>query len=490
MNGLFQWFKSSTKMKRWIFLCLIGIIFASYGMAEVLILKEMSFKVVAKIIIMFVIGFVCIILGLVFGYKRTLEVLIESTDKRMSNKNNINVNSLIFNKQVYDKGPKIVVIGGGSGLNTVLSGMKKYTGNITAIVTVSDYGEKQEKSNQILTLQDIKNSIISLSRKENEMSKLLNYKFTQNGLNGISFSDLYFMAMQSVNGDFTKSIKGSNDIFNMVGNVLPVTLDEMNICAELENGYIVKEKSKITEIVTDKVTKINRIYLNPSNCRPAPGVIEAIKEADSIIIGPGSLYTNVIPNLLVSGVTKAIKESKAIKIYISNIMTDPGQTDNYSVSDHINAIIEHCGEEIIDYCIYDTGEIVPEFIKKYNMEGAELVDTNIDEVHTKGIKFLQRKISKISDDRIRHDEDLVASSVIQLICDDLKYQDKQNDPQYLMMNTKLKEDKKINKRQQAIEKARKKGKEEPKTTVRKSKFNDKYRERIESIKASSNKQNK
>ena len=118
------------------------------------------------------------------------------------------------------------------------------------------------------------------------------------------------------------------------------------------------------------------------------------------------------------------------------------------------------------------------------------VDTNIDEVHTKGIKFLQRKISKISDDRIRHDEDLVASSVIQLICDDLKYQDKQNDPQYLMMNTKLKEDKKINKRQQAIEKARKKGKEEPKTTVRKSKFNDKYRERIESIKASSNKQNK
>ena len=130
---------------------------------------------------------------------------------------------------------------------------------------------------------------------------------------------------------------------------------------------------------------------------------------------------------------KAIKESTAIKVYISNIMTEPGQTDNYSVSDHLNAIIEHCGKGIVDYCIYDTGEIIPEFIKKYNLEGQDLVEQDIEKV--KGIKFLQRNLSMISDEHIRHDPNLVASSIIELICDDLKYQDKQNDPQYLMLNT-------------------------------------------------------
>ena len=170
----------------------------------------------------------------------------------------------------------------------------------------------------------------------------------------------------------------------------------MKIIAELANGYIVEEKSRIPEVVQDKITKINRILISPSNCRPAPGVVEAIKNADCIVIGPGSLYTNVIPNLLVNGVTKALKESTAIKVYISNIMTEPGQTDNYSVADHLNAIIEHCGNGIVDYCIYDTGEIIPEFIKKYNLEGQDLVEQDISKI--KGIKFLQRNLSIIKGD--------------------------------------------------------------------------------------------
>ena len=253
----------------------------------------------------------------------------------------------------------------------------------------------------------------------------------------------------------------------------------MNITAELQNGYLVTEKSKIAEVVYDKVTKINRIYLNPTNCRPAPGVLEAIKEADCIIIGPGSLYTNVIPNLLVNGVAKAIKESAGLKVYISNIMTEPGQTDEYSVSDHLNAIIEHCGKGIIDYCIYDTGEVVPEYIKKYNLEGQDLVDSNVDKV--KGITFLQRNLSMISEGCIRHDPELVAESIIGLICDDLKYQDKQNDPQYLMLNNKLREDKRINKIKKQMAKDAKKGKKENKV-AHKSKFRSKYNDRIESIK--------
>lgn len=483
MNGFMQWFKSSNKMKRWMFLILIGIILMCYGIAETLILKEMSFAELAKIIVVFVAGFVAIVLGLVFLNKRTLEVLIESTDERMNDTKNVNVKSLIFNKKVYHQGPNIVVIGGGTGLNTVLSGLKKYTDNLTAIVTVSDYGEEKTESRKELNnlpIDDIKDSMIALSTQDGEIEKLLNYKFLGGKLNNLTFADIYFKAMSDVNKDFSDSIIKSNEVLNIVGKVIPVTLDEMNIVAELENGYVVTEKSKIPQITYEKVTKINRIYLNPTNCRPAPGVIEAIKEADCIVIGPGSLYTNVIPNLLVNGVAKAIKESTGLKVYISNIMTEPGQTDEYSVSDHLNAIIEHCGKGIVDYCIYDTGEIVPEFIKKYNLEGQDLVIPDVDKV--KGITYLQRDLSTISDGCIRHDPDLVASSIIELICDDLKYQDKQNDPQFLMLNNKLREDKRINKIKKHMEKEEKKNQKHPKEKAKRiSKFSSKYSDRIASI---------
>lgn len=287
MNGFMQWFKSSSKMKRWMFLILIGILLTCYGIAEIIVLKEMSFNELAKIIITFVIGFLAIVMGLVFLNKRTLEVLIESTDDRMNNRENINVKSLIFNKKVYHQGPNIVVIGGGTGLNTVLSGLKKYTDNLTAIVTISDYGEIKTESRQELQtmpLSDVKDSMIALSNKESQMDKLFNYKFTEGRLKNLTFSDIYFSAMKNINNNFSDSIIKSNEVLNITGKVIPVSLDEMNITAELANGYVVTEKAKIPEIVYEKVTKINRIYLNPTNCRPAPGVIQAIKEADCIVI--------------------------------------------------------------------------------------------------------------------------------------------------------------------------------------------------------------
>ena len=486
MNGIFKWFDSNSKLKRWMLLILIGIALICYGIANVLVLKEMSFIEVAKIVAIFVGGVVVTVAGLIGLNKRVLEILIESTDDRMNDKSNVNIKSLIFNKKVYHQGPNIVVIGGGTGLNTVLTGLKKYTDNLTAIVTVSDYGEAKTESRkelQTMPLDDVKDSIVSLSSQNDQLEKLFNYKFKEGKLKNLAFSDIYFSAMKNINDDFSSSIIRSNEVLNIIGKVIPVTLDEMNITAELANGYVVTERSKIPEIVYDKVTKINRIYLNPTNCRPAPGVLEAIKEADCIIIGPGSLYTNVIPNLLVNGVAKAIKENTGLKVYISNIMTEPGQTDEYSVSDHLNAIIEHCGKGIVDYCIYDTGEIVPEFIKRYNLEGQDLVIPDVDKI--KGITFLQRNLSMITNDCIRHDPELVAESIISLICDDLRYQDKQNDPQYLMLNNKLKEDKRINKIKKQMKKDEKKGRKEPKKRKGNSKFSNKYSDRIESIKKSS-----
>lgn len=486
MKGIFNWLKSGSKMKRWILLILVGVVFASFGMANILTSNEsITILQAVEIVAYFVIGFMCIVIGLVYINKRTIELFIEATDDRIDKNKKINVKSLIFNKKVFNQGPKIVVIGGGSGLNTTLEGLKKHTDNITAIVTVSDYGENFGKDNKELhytQLEDIKEAISALANSEkSKMKELLDYRFKNGTLKGAAFSDLYFYAMNDIYNSEAEAIKASNDIFKISGKVLPVTKDKMQICAELENGYLIEEKSKIAETVYDKLTKINRVYLKPSNLRALPEVIKAIEEADGIIIGPGSLYTNIIPNLLVNGVIKAIKESKAIKLYACSIMTEPGQTDNYSVADYINTIVSHCGEGVIDYCLYDTGEVVPEYIKKYNLDGAELVEQDLTGIKDKKIKFLKENMAIIKDGFIRHNSMLIADTMIELICDDLKFKDKQNDPEYIMMDSKLKADKAI-KRQ--MKKSVKKKSEDVKNKKKnsKSKFSAKYSERIDSIK--------
>ena len=490
MKGFFRWFKSNTKMKRWLILIIIGILLCCYGMAQVITSRQMEFLDLAKIAAIFVVGFIFIIYSIVAIQKRTLEILVEDTDKRTSNENS-NVKSLIFNKKVYNQGPKVVVIGGGNGLNSVLRGLKNYTDNITAIVTVSDYGEQKTESRKVLDvlpLDDIKESIVALSSDEEAMEKLMNFKFDSGKLADLSFSDMYFLAMQGLYKDFTESVKQSQKIFNITGKVLPVTMEEIKICAELEDGTVIESKNKIPEVINDKTSKISRIFITPSNCKPAPGVIEAIMEADAIVIGPGSLYTNVIPNLLVKGVAKAIKESKAFKIYVSNLMTEPGQTDNYSLSEHITAINEHVGKGIIEYCMYDTGEIIPEYVRRYNMKGSEVVEQDVSKAKVEGVYLIQRKLSHIENGHIRHNPDAIAASIIQLICDDLKFNNMENNAQYMMLNNKLKNSKKSLKKQ---EKENKKNVQETKSKTGKrgkSKFYEKYSDRIKSIQESDLKQ--
>lgn len=188
---------------------------------------------------------------------------------------------------------------------------------------------------------------------------------------------------------------------------------------------------------------------------------------------------------MVKGISKAIKESKAKKIYVCNIMTEPGLTDNYSVSDHINSIISHCGEGLMDYCLYDTGEIIPEIIKRYNKDGSDLVDQDIKSVKDKKIKFIKKDLSVISENCIRHNATIIADIVIQMICDDFKYLDKQNEPEYLLMNTKLKADKEISKKQKKYLKKQKRNKNgKTKRIKSKSKFASKYDDRIKSIRES------
>ena len=493
MKGFFKWFKSSSKMKRWILIILIGDVLTCYGIAKLIDADTLGTKEIVQVVMSFVFGFASIVLGFVFMQKRMLEIMVEESDTR---KEKNNINTLIFNKKIYNQGPKIVVIGGGSGLDTVLRGLKHYTDNITAIVTVSDYGKTptdSRKALQILPLDDIKGSLMALAYDEDEMRSLLDCKFTDGRLNTLSFGDIYFLAMNKIYGNFAKSIENSTSVLNMTGKVLPVTLEPINICAELEDGTVMQNRDRIPEIVSQTTNKINRVFISPTNTRPAPGVIEAINEADAIVIGPGSLYTNVIPNLLVKGIAKAIKDSKAIKIYVSNIMTEMGQTDEYTLSDHTKAIIDYIGEGIINYCIYDTGEIIPEFIHRYNLKGADIVLPDTTKAKELGVRLIQRNLSKIDGDSIRHDSDVIASTIIQLICDELKFEDKQNDSQYMMLNSKLKESKreihKREKKEKAFQKSGRKQFERRDPQIQ-SKFSSNYKDRIETIKESDEKSRK
>lgn len=460
MKKILKLIIGNKKTKRWVLLIIIGMLLTCYQFAKIIAVDRLELVELAKIGILFVIGFTCFILGIVFLQRRILELAVNP--EIMKRKNPIN-----------SKGPNVVVIGGGNGLNTVLKGLKKYTSNITAIVTVSKYGKED-----LSTTEDIKISLEALSKNSESMSKMLNYNFIDSKGEKLNFGDLYIEAARGIYGNLAISVEQSNEIFSMVGKVLPVTLDEMKIFVELENGMVIKDKDKIAEITEDRVTKINRVFINPSNCRTAPGIVDAIKNADAIILGPGSLYTNVIPNLLIKNVAKTIRDSKAFKIYIPNIMTQPGHTDDYNVSDHIDAIIEHAGNKIIEYCICDNGDIVPEFLRKYNKEGSNLVEVDSQNLRGKGIKLIKADISCVEGEYIRHDADELAKTIIELICNELKFRDKQNDDQYLLLNSKLKEEKKKKK------KTSKKPSKKIKKNKKASKFVNKYSERIESIKQS------
>ncbi len=251
----------------------------------------------------------------------------------------------------------------------------------------------------------------------------------------------------------------------------------MKICVELEDCTVIEDREKIAEITSNKATQINRVYINPTNCRVAPGVIEAIQSADAIVMGPGELYTGVIPNLLIRNVAKTIRETKAFKIYISNIMTEPGHTDDYAVSDHINAITEHAGKGIINYCVCDNGDIIPEILRKYINMGANLVD--LDKQNIKGVKIIRADVSTVEGEYIRHDSDLTARVIIDLIVNELKFKDRQKDEQFALLNQKLKETKKkVKERKKQHVKVKK-----PRYKL-KSKFSNKYKDRILSIKES------
>lgn len=321
------------------------------------------------------------------------------------------------------KEPKVVAVGGGTGLSTMLRGLKKYTQNITAVVTVADDGGGSGMLRQdlgILPPGDIRNCIVALAKTEPLMTKLLQYRFEEGTLAGQCFGNLFLAAMCGISKNFEEAVQKVSDVLRVTGRVLPVTTDDVNIVAELENGEKVVGESKIGHALSDKKSKIKTISLIPQDAKPLPDVIEAIGEADIIVLGPGSLYTSIIPNLIVKDVSEAIAKSPAIKMYVCNIMTQPGETNNMTAFDHVSAIFCHGGGRIIDYCIANRQKIPSDLMQKYIDDGAQAVKVSQTRFTLEKIKLVEGNFVSISGGHLRHNYDNLAKTIFDIYINENK----------------------------------------------------------------------
>lgn len=312
----------------------------------------------------------------------------------------------------------VTVFGGGTGQSNLLRGLKKYDIELTAVVTMADDGGgsgRLREETGMLPPGDIRNCIIALSDIEPAMETLMQHRFKEGSLKGQSFGNLFLAALNEIHGDFELAVSKISEILAVKGRVLPVTLDDVRLIAMLENGNIVNGESNISKECISQNTKISRILLSPADVKPFKEVIDKIKNSDIIVLGPGSLYTSLIPNLITPGIAKAIHESKAIKLLISNIMTEKGETTNYNIEDHINAIYTHSRCNIIDAVISNNKPIEENILKRYIAQGQKPLFLDKDQksnIESLNISILEKDLITVKDDLLMHDSDKIAETIM------------------------------------------------------------------------------
>jgi uncharacterized cofD-like protein len=309
--------------------------------------------------------------------------------------------------------PRIVSLGGGTGLSSLLRGLKKCDADLSAIVTVTDDGGSSGRLREelgVLPPGDIRNCMIALSEDEHLMSRLFRFRFNSDGsLHNHSFGNLFLTAMAGVTGDFAEAVHLTSEVLAIKGVIYPLTNSNVSLNAELEDGSIVTGETRIT----GSNQRIRRVCLNPADARALPNALKAIGTADVITIGPGSLYTSLIPNLLVKEVVAAIHDSPATKIYIQNIMTQPGETVGYSAADHVKALSDHCDGLMFPNILVNNREPSSSILKKYDAERAALVDIDKDRLRALQLNIVERDLLA-EDGVVRHDPDRLARAVFEM----------------------------------------------------------------------------
>ena len=408
--------KPGIKVKRWVLLGFVGTILLSLGIGEIFIHKDYDLNRRMIFIISALLGLVVIVLAIYKGLKSILRLI--NSDKINITIKDKEVEELIDEERLLVTGPKIVVVGGGTGLSTMLRGLKKYTDNITAIVTVGDDGGGSGKIREdfgMLPPGDIRNCILALADTEPIMEKLLQYRFKEGSLEGQSFGNLFLAAMAGISDNFEEAVQRMSSVLAVTGKVLPVTLDDMKLVATLENGDKIEGESRIPDEAIARKSRIKKLMINPKNAKPLVEALKAIEEADAIIMGPGSLYTSIIPNLLVTDIADTISNSKAIKIYISNIMTQPGETDDFTAFDHLKTLMHYGGKNCVQYIIANNGSISTDIEERYLKEGSKLVELDRDKIKSLNIEIIEENLVKIGKGYVKHDSEYLAEIIMKTI---------------------------------------------------------------------------
>jgi uncharacterized cofD-like protein len=418
VNRWFKWMAPGLFVKRWMVISAVGLTLIFLGLAIWIKLTPIfritefvsdTLGFLTNLLPNYVSGPLILALGLFFvfwGQSRTVgsisEVLQPDNDQEL-------VDVLLAHRRL-NKGAKIVVVGGGTGLSTLLRGLKHYSANITAIVTVADDGGSSGRLRRemgMLPPGDIRNCIGALADEEKLLTELFQYRFKAgDGLSGHSFGNLFLTAMAEITGDLEMAAIACSKVLAVRGKVLPATLDDVKLWAEMEDGRYVEGESNIPEAQG----RIRRIGCLPESPKALPAVLKAIKAADYIIIGPGSLYTSILPNLLIPEIQTAIAKAKVPRIYICNVMTQPGETDNYTVSDHLTAIDQVSSARLYDAVLVQRNPPSAPVLKKYAAENSHPVYLDRQAVIEKGCRIVLANVMQEDEKshQVRHDPQRLA----------------------------------------------------------------------------------
>lgn len=423
--GWISWFCPGINLKRWLLLFAFGVLLCALGIAfffnyqimgkaeELLFQMEYSTTgrysnrmLMAAGVALLVTGFAI----MVYGTRR----LIFSVVNAVIPDKNGSLMEAIFMQRKLTRGPAITVVGGGTGLSTLLRGMKYITNNCTAVVTSADDGGSSgrlRKELGIIPPGDLRNCLTALADREPLMERLMQYRFQGDSpLAGHCFGNLFIAAMAEAEGGMEAGLNATSQILKVRGRVVPSTLADIQLQAEMSDGTLVTGESEIP----GARKRIRTMHMLPADAPAAQAAVEAIRKADVLVFGPGSLYTSVIPNLLVDGIRQAVIDSKAVKIYICNVMTQPGETDGYGAYEHVRALIDHVGVQFLDFVIVNDQEIALAKLRPYQEEGSMPVTPDVTKIRNLGITVVPaRLISR--NDLVRHDPRKLSRVLIALI---------------------------------------------------------------------------
>jgi uncharacterized cofD-like protein len=405
ITRILKWLYPGIGIKRWMGLSAFGAVLLIIGSSG---LQSRQFFIIRALdLVILLLGIIILILGI----KRLTHAFITAVIP--ASRENELVDILYQRKQLA-RGPKIVSVGGGTGLSTLLVGLKEYTSNITAIVTVADDGGSSGRIRQqfdILPPGDIRNCLVALADASTMMRDLFQFRFEKGSeLAGHNFGNLFITVMTRLTGDFEKAIRETSKVLALRGQVIPSTLNNVVLAALHNDGSVTEGENNIP-----KANKpIEKVSLRPEGSEATPEALRAIREADLIVLGPGSLYTSIIPNLLIKDITEAIAASRAIKVYVCNVMTQPGETGGYTASNHIKALIEHSHPALIDYCIVNTGKIPQSLLARYTSEQAFQVVNDRKKIEQMGYRVVEDDTILIQD-FIRHDPMKLAKIILDLL---------------------------------------------------------------------------